>query len=936
MVAADLAKLVEATGEAQRRCGWTSTSKPADNRAFGRRAATGCGDDASRRSRSTANRIAPHRRHRYPLVAEITQLQNGGSSVSDRLGAFIALATVIVPFALSPLFGCNTDPVSKTDLWTAPPPKPASCGDGRVQGDEACDGTELAGKDCQSFGFPEGELRCNDACTGYLVRGCRGVPSWTGTSPDPCNECGPGETCDSGVCRPLACEGNDRPESEARKVAGAFDVSLVPVDVTVQFPSELPSVESNGDEPLAGTLEFRRKSGDTDTEFEVPLGGSHKQTIDLAPGVYDIWWSAWNVDGFPDHAVALKRDLRVEQERSVSLSVPKVVRLSGRVDVTYRDEPVAGSLLLQSAQAPPTKLHHPGDRDGEGMSPLAIDRPVYRGVPLRAEFVAKESSIVSEDDDRILHVPPVLLEERFSLDEGGSVDWSGQLHDVEARLLLNGRRPDTEVYHTRLSLQMPQDGDDYRTTLERQQSATVRAIAPTGRYRLVGTLRFGNRVLREASRIVTFDGTGPLELDIKFPTARLTVDVSDYPESTTEDDHAPRLSLYKPDGRLVEHVHDDAAKKASKTATTFQIRVPSGTYDVYAGPSFRVDGHLSGEKLVRRGVEVNGDTELKADLNPVDAPPPADLAGEVTVNGEPFFEVVSPDPTDDRDRNEELGNIRFTTLAGPQAGNDISVETRRDGSHLRYRAEVPPGAYRVRYTSPAIPADWCTLHMNGTLVGPHYVLHPRLEVTGDVRRDLDLQATRVHGRITDDGEPPAAVAVERHRQPSKTQRGSVGLQPYAWQVDHPKRGGCGTWGSPASQELPLEGPPTYSFHVIPGHYRLGARLDSGVGHLVDSRRVTGPELRHDFDFKFTEIDARVTVGGQPWSFGSSEGRRLRVEADTPVADSRLELAADGGISGRMLGAPSLWLEILENHGIEDERLPRPGRYLLREECGADR
>lgn len=36
-----------------------------------------------------------------------------------------------------------------------------ACGDGRVEGDEECDGNEFAGLDCASFSEPDGQLRCH-------------------------------------------------------------------------------------------------------------------------------------------------------------------------------------------------------------------------------------------------------------------------------------------------------------------------------------------------------------------------------------------------------------------------------------------------------------------------------------------------------------------------------------------------------------------------------------------------------------------------------------------------------------------------------------------------------------------------------------------------------------------------------------------------------
>ncbi len=48
----------------------------------------------------------------------------------------------------------------------------ASCGDGLVNGDEVCDGTDLSDATCQSEGFGEGPLACADDCLSFDTTGC--------------------------------------------------------------------------------------------------------------------------------------------------------------------------------------------------------------------------------------------------------------------------------------------------------------------------------------------------------------------------------------------------------------------------------------------------------------------------------------------------------------------------------------------------------------------------------------------------------------------------------------------------------------------------------------------------------------------------------------------------------------------------------------------
>ena len=68
-----------------------------------------------------------------------------------------------------------------------------SCGDGRIEGDEACDGENLGAATCQSLGFDAGELACTHECT-YDDSDCEIV-----VGPDP-TSCTSDEECESGQC----------------------------------------------------------------------------------------------------------------------------------------------------------------------------------------------------------------------------------------------------------------------------------------------------------------------------------------------------------------------------------------------------------------------------------------------------------------------------------------------------------------------------------------------------------------------------------------------------------------------------------------------------------------------------------------------------------------------------------------------------------------
>lgn len=50
-----------------------------------------------------------------------------------------------------------------------------ACGNDAIDGDEVCDGTDLAGQDCAMQGFDIGTLACNADCAGYDVSGCMNI-----------------------------------------------------------------------------------------------------------------------------------------------------------------------------------------------------------------------------------------------------------------------------------------------------------------------------------------------------------------------------------------------------------------------------------------------------------------------------------------------------------------------------------------------------------------------------------------------------------------------------------------------------------------------------------------------------------------------------------------------------------------------------------------
>ena len=51
------------------------------------------------------------------------------------------------------------------------------CGNNIIDGEEVCDGDDLAGETCQSRGYQSGNLDCNDSCDEFDVSGCYTPPA---------------------------------------------------------------------------------------------------------------------------------------------------------------------------------------------------------------------------------------------------------------------------------------------------------------------------------------------------------------------------------------------------------------------------------------------------------------------------------------------------------------------------------------------------------------------------------------------------------------------------------------------------------------------------------------------------------------------------------------------------------------------------------------
>lgn len=90
---------------------------------------------------------------------------NDSSSTAADASASDTLTTSATATATATAGDTDTDATSTTNDTLADTTDGGSCGDGVVDGSEACDGSDLAGSDCAAQGYDGGTLACNADCT---------------------------------------------------------------------------------------------------------------------------------------------------------------------------------------------------------------------------------------------------------------------------------------------------------------------------------------------------------------------------------------------------------------------------------------------------------------------------------------------------------------------------------------------------------------------------------------------------------------------------------------------------------------------------------------------------------------------------------------------------------------------------------------------------
>jgi cysteine-rich repeat protein len=198
-----------------------------------------------------------------------------------------------------PLCGFSQD-LSATCL-----PTTTVCGNNFREGTEACDGTDLAGLSCESFGYDAGTLACSFTCNAFDLSGCL-VLCGNGV-PDPGEECDdgndfPGDGCQPDCLLPICGDGylDILGDQQEQVTNGGFEnwSGGVPVDWTLFSTGGTATQDTTHARSGSSSIVIERTTTGT-------LGASHTMS-DLKPGrLYEL--TVWARVGVGDPTAGFPR-----------------------------------------------------------------------------------------------------------------------------------------------------------------------------------------------------------------------------------------------------------------------------------------------------------------------------------------------------------------------------------------------------------------------------------------------------------------------------------------------------------------------------------------------------------------------------------------------------------------------------------------------------
>lgn len=280
--------------------------------------------------------------------------------------------------------GPDLSDVSSGDVDTGP--NDDRCGNEVIDESEACDGSSLGGKTCGDFGYPDGHLRCNARCRGFLVGGCEGRPDWTRAGRDNCRACPANAIRHRRTCRRLYCDTPADTRPPDTPIVETLDVQPVrTLTVRLEAPEGVDPQAHPFSDKISVEGARSRVKGPVD-ELET-IKGPLPQTVqfELPAKRFDLQLrvrpgrSEPNPDSSHWHRATytLRRDLQLDRDRTLTFVVPATAHLTGRASIDGL--PTDRVAVRLTREAPATDSH--GDITGASghTNPFEFSLPYVPG-----------------------------------------------------------------------------------------------------------------------------------------------------------------------------------------------------------------------------------------------------------------------------------------------------------------------------------------------------------------------------------------------------------------------------------------------------------------------------------------------------------------------------------------------------------------------------
>lgn len=650
------------------------------------------------------------------------------------------------------------------------------CGDGRVTGQELCERGAIGDTTCEDFGFYGGELRCAPSCAGFFVEGCTGIPGWANAVGEPCL-CGPAEIC----------------------VPNAGSNLCVPVC----YPGELQTpiirdvyrvrvhgrVTSNGMQlPAADNLGKIYFSGLSTVEvaLQPAAGGAYDALV--PPGKYRVHYRGGDGESLPDQAITLIEETAIEAETELNLDLPPSSNV--QLDFTVH----GGEQIWWNATATLSRLEDPLSEPLVIASLLETASRPHRLAHGTYEVRVASAELFAWYFDQVVATLDVERDMRQDVDIPAA--------DLILRVRVNGAALDPNEHRAKASIDaLPLDGGN---------SSSFYLRVPPARYTLITGIdhqRLGGRAAADDHRVIDLGADLEVVVDFAAPRVRARGTISGAPDYAM-------LRFESTEGDFVRF-----ASVLPGDPQTFDVELYPATY--------RVRFEQSDLLTVPDEAVIDRDVELAFETTNVPPPDPrVELRGALTINGEPIRDNTLSGPR---------GHLHFRRLDGI---GDHSAEIPGTGP-AEYAVRLERGAYEIAYEAP-----WGGDGINSSkqdAIPPHrYVLRPRLEVSGDARRDFDFKTVLIEGSINTD----AKIVLSRYA-------GS----PDSYYEDH------------REYRTVTERAQHFRFDAFPGPQRLWiervADAEFYPGALERRLRVDTPS-NQTYMFEMIDLEATVDFEGGAW------------------------------------------------------------------------